>query len=308
MPPIKVTYFFEEGAGGWSESYYQNAINVDDPQLRINAPNLLIARFGIMSQRVSFLGSRFSDPTVFRDSRFHFPTSGDIYAGLQPFWNVQATELDTAVVNRIEAGPLNRRLNLLRGCPEFIVSDVDNSYVPFPAGAGAAWSTKINQWSLALQGANFAGINAGQWLLWSDDRTSANTPTLAANVTLVDNSNRYFNFTTGATAISRRIGGVGPLAAVGAGDGIVITGAGSSHGLNGKWTVSVVDTTLPLTIKYTVFPQRHLIALGQSLQPFRVRAQNYIGVGIDNSRDEKLAYRKTGRPFGLLRGRRRGGL
>lgn len=311
----KVTLLFQEDTGGWSESYYITAASLNDVQLKTNVANMVSARFGIMSRRVSFLGARFSDPAVFRDSRFHFAGPGDIFAGLEPFWNVQATELDTAVVQRLEAGNQVRRLNLLRGCPEFIVNTTSNTYLPNPPPPNNLWSAKMASFNLCMMGQPFAGFPPASWQLYAQEVDQTKCPLYPTSVAIpappLDQGNRVFTFVSGANpflfvpapGVAQR-----PILP---GDPVSIIGAPGSHGIVGHWRVANVVPLPPapgLLYTYTVFPERHLVQVSGPGQSAFVRGLSFKGVNIDNAIDEKLAYRKTGRPFGQLRGRRRAAL
>lgn len=307
MPVFKVTPLFRQGEQGWSETFYQTAPDIDNAQFKTNIANLVRARLGIMSKRVTFQGVRVSDPLVFRDSRF-FSATSDLLSGIVPFYNIQSTEQDTALVFRFEATSRFRRLFLARGCPEFIVNDTDNTYKAVGAPVPASWGTKVTAFELALLGQNFGTFNAGNWQLYVQD--PEHNPLVGGGSIIVANDARSFTFVT-TTPIQFVPGNpLPPVNIIQQGYGLVITQAKGTHGINGRWRLFSVNPVPPAAgpYTYTVFPENHLVASPIPTATLKVRALTPIGKDIDNVEDESLAYRKTGRPFGQLRGRRRAGL
>jgi hypothetical protein len=314
----KGVLFLEEGAQGWSETYYvtvgaldeQNVAQAYFGQLTCIIPS----RLKLLPASVSVVGLRVSDPTTFRAALFfapntnyptlsagratgtyNMPYKGQYGQGVIPNWqNVQVSEVDSAVKLRMEdATAIHRRIFLLRGIPEQIT------------GQDGTYNDLHPYWLPAMQQFRVALTQASVGCLMRVNNPADPAPINVSDLELLATDHRSILLTLPEPLLSA--GGVlyplsNPSLSL-----VMIRGYRNGYRINGVWTVRSVATGGPPYV-YTCGPRRVNCAQavgapqGCTAQPFA-----YTYAPVVNAFDEGLyiVARRTGRPFGLQAGRRR---
>jgi hypothetical protein len=281
---------------GWGETFFQEGANPD--AVLGNALLLGTQRMKMSPPDVKCVGVRVSDSTQFRSTRFIAGGASLVPGGAQLpaqglFAAAGALEFDDALLIRLEATTLHRRALLLRGMPNSIVN-TDGSY----NRGNAAFQAEYNAFSSLLRGQ----AGAGNWEIYAIDpaQPATNFSALATGPT---GNSIVITMPTGVT-IQKTIP-PNPPAPVQAGDFIQIRRVRGAVGINGVWKVAMVGGTT--FINYTTYSRTR-----PALFPFNyqvpssstVRFWQRVVAIIDKTTDERMVNRKTGRPFGQLRGRR----
>jgi hypothetical protein len=266
---MRLTVFFQSGTYGWTETLFPGVAD-GDYAAAVGAGSAYCAmRQGLLAAGAGtapvIVGFRVSDDTIFRDALVQL---------FQPplagtFSGVPETPFSACLV-RLVAGPLWRRPLYLRGIPSTIVRD-DGSYNPIPT-----WIGQINLLRNMLVGPPAYRVKTTvasppSQIFRIQSLTPPNNVTTLLPTGFIPNQ---LIVVKGASRHRNPIGlhSVGPLI------------IGNSFTLNG------VD----LPADYVYFP---ILSLG-------VQAKNINYQPILAINDERITERKTGRPFGLPRGRR----
>lgn len=297
----KVSILFGQASSatavGWSETYYQDAAGPD--AVLNNALILGTQRMKLSPPPVKCIGIRVSDTTQFRSSRFIAGGSSAVVGGNQLpaeglFPAAQSLDFDVALLIRLEATALHRRALLLRGMPESIVN-ADNSYNRL----NAQFQAEYQNFSTILRGAG----QAGSWQLLTIDATQAavNFSGLAPGI-----SANSLNITMPAGVAVQKTLPPNPATPVVAGDFVQIRRVRGAVGVNGVWKIATVGAGPSIIyatysrLRPALFPFNYQVPASST-----IRFWQRVNAIIDKTTDERLVGRKTGRPFGQLRGRRR---
>jgi hypothetical protein len=314
--PVKCTLFLEEGEQGWSETYYITCQTFDEAGIApaaFGTPSggtVIANRVKLLPAAVQVIGMRASDPANPRAS-FAFPSNtkfptksanrpvgpyfiskqglyGEGYVSTWP--NIQVSEVDTAVKLRQEtADGLHRRILLLRGLPETVIG-TKGGYLD----TVGIWLDQMQAFRVALTQNSIGNllkvIDGGQ-----------PPPSAVQTLTLFAPNYEYIQVTTLAPLMKRIGTAVSPVLI---GDRVLIRGYKGGYRINGPWRVIAIDNT---GLVYTLGPRRRNVAVNSWTSPgVTIQALNYLYSSVANAFDEGLyvVSRKTGRPFGLLAGRR----
>jgi hypothetical protein len=266
---MRLTVFFQSGTYGWTETLFPGVPD-GDYGAAIAAANIYCpVRQGLLAAGAGtapvIVGYRVSDDTIFRDALVQF---------FQPplagsFSGVPETPFSCCLV-RLVAGPLWRRPLYLRGIPSTIVHD-DGSYNPIPT-----WVGQINLLRNLLVGPPAYRVKS----------TVTSPPQPIVRIQSIAPPNNVTTLTPMGLVPHQLIVIKGPSRHRNP-VGLQIVGpiiVGNSFTLTG------VD--LPADYVYTP-----LLSLGA-----QIKALDYHPIVSVN--DERITERKTGRPFGLPRGRR----
>jgi len=283
---IRATWFFG-GVGnvGWTETWFDGS-GTPQAALAKADTNLRPQRLGVLSAAYSLRQIRASDENVLRDSQIISYTAAQGAGAIIPAsdladWGVgtEAQAATVALLIRMEAGSLNRRMFLMRGLP-LGPFGADLAYQPT-----ALWVGAFNAWKAAFTGAN-------GYQLRVQGTGASSFPTTC-------------NILTGATSISLGYPGNSPAGIV-PGAMIRVSAATGVAFLNGTWRVSAVLQPGGAGTASTVFtyPKRRQI-FGAVLTLPIVRLISPSFANFTAAIPLRGAKRNTGRPFGLPRGRAR---
>lgn len=313
MPAYRASFLFEEGTWGWSETFFREASSFN--AFAKFAALLFWQRVNILANHILVQGMRVSVPGSFRDVRFFGPSTsysmlvdpnnpnGEIPPhGYFPI-NLggaagDAVEENCALLTRLEAGETARRMFLIRGIPEEAVSN-NNVYDPFRS---TLWipAYKTFKQELTNTGSNFG---SGPWTVRAFD--PAKLPVLVTSGASPDGRTLIVNVPTLPVVTIA----VPANVVIGTGAKVRLWNVKNCRGVNGLWTVANItantspvsyDITLRAGPGHSVSVPTNAIFMGAKLASL-----GYVYLPIDSVGDLRLATRKTGRPFGLPRGRRR---
>lgn len=286
---FKVTWMFK-GAGntGWSEVWYDANAATQLAALTKADTQLKAARLGILCSVHSLIAIRASQVDNIRDSQVksYSATQG---AGLAPpgslgvgDWGPGAQEsfpTQVALLIRMEAGALNRRMFLARGVP-LTMFDVNNVYSPTAASLAA----------LAAFGTAFTGPSGYQ--LQTQTAGGAQFPTA---VTIAN---------SGLT-VSIVLPNAAAPAGWAPGSIVRLSAMRGTYFLNGNWRIATIAPNLPVgSTTVTFFPKnRPIVTPPLNAGIAKLLTNTYVNYTA--SIPLRGGSRKTGRPFGLSRGRSR---
>lgn len=314
----RATVFFEESAQGWSETYYfapsaftENAIAF----ALFNYPDsgsIVATRVNLLPASVQLVGIRVSDPANPRTSLFFAPntnyptnTSGEAVGSYNyrskgqygrktlPLWQtILCLEVDDAVKVRLQnLTGTARRILLLRGIPE-PVSGINGQYLSTISG----WIEAMQAFRAAL----IQGAAAGCQLRTQTSGLS-NKQAIVSLVT-ASGANNFLQIIV--PAVQNDVAG-NPIQP---GGKVIIRGYKGGYRVNGPWTVYGAAQTVASGTQYTLGPRRRNVAISANAAGGGATLQGlaYTYVPVTSAADEGLylVERRTGRPFGLLAGKR----
>jgi hypothetical protein len=316
---VKCILFLEEALQGWTETYFINSLTFDEAGISTAAfgtplgPSVIATRIKLLPASISVLGMRASDPANPRASFFFasgtlFPTPSanrpvgqnfisqqglyglgrGIISGFASWTQVTAEEVDTAVKVRMEtADGKHRRILLLRGVPNKIAGN-DGVYLKNDPTWFPSMQSFLAALTQGLQGDHIKAID-----------TTQPAPIQVGPVQLYPTNYEYITLQT-TTQVMK----AGPVPVL-VGDNVVIRGYRGGYRLNGPWRIVGIGGSGPYL--YTLGPKRRNVAINyQGQAGVTIQALGYAYQTVVNAFDEGLyvVSRKTGRPFGLLAGRR----
>lgn len=146
MPRTRLTYFFELGDAGWSESIHTTLSTASVAALQTLVTNYTAVRLPLLIGEAQLTHVRISDDEVFRDIAF-FPTGLPAPGG---FSGPAAGPWDALLIRMIASSTLRRSL-FLRGLPQTVMDGRHQSFRP-------AFQSAVNAYLAFLSPANPVGI------------------------------------------------------------------------------------------------------------------------------------------------------
>lgn len=206
---VKVTFFFECGKYGWSETIYSSSSTVDGAKAL--ALLLMPKRTAILTSPCTMIGIRCSNDDPPLDSLFHVPSPAD---GAGRLWPGQSDIPNTCLDLRMESGALHRRAYQLRGIPDDMVKaggelDIDPTY----RGVLTQWRNMLTNtlWGMRIRNAPGSAVDILTMINENDGRSVLVTTALPHGL--------VFN------------------------DLVYISGRSNVKGFNGTWRVRVTGAT-----------------------------------------------------------------
>ena len=156
MPTFRCTLTFEAGIQGWSETFYRSSTSHGVALTKLR--DLAKLRRELLGADVFIRYARVSDEAILRDSlalQLNYVQTGALSAPVGPTGGDFGQALfgaadipNTALVLRIEAGPLYHGAHYLRGVPDSLIVTPDG-----PANL-QGWASKFDAWvnELTTQG------------------------------------------------------------------------------------------------------------------------------------------------------------
>jgi hypothetical protein len=304
MPPpatFKITHFFNTIVGlpaGWTESFYTltgsdvDSINSALGQYENARRNLLHPDYAILGSRVTdVLNPRLTRTEIYKTSygqgTFVGARQGDKEAE-QPFDGLMIQLLSQTVIG--SSAPRRARMFIMRGLPDVVI---DDTYV-YSGGDSARWNPAFQAWLRLVAVDNFAG-GSPPLIPLAIRQFKTSQPQPIATATVSDDK----------LSIQITLANQTTPDAIAVGDTFKITGDKGAAWFNGLWKARNVTVTggVPTIISWPKKrPIRGTPALTTSTLCYR------IGPGyapIQKAKAVKGAKKSTGRPFFLLRGRRK---
>jgi hypothetical protein len=263
MALTKVTFFFEQGKWGWSETLYNSATQTS---VALTSARALVGpRRNLLAKESQLTAIRASLDDPQRDSLFYSVPNADGF-GLQGLGNSDIP--NTCLVMRMEATDQHRRSYPLRGIPDEMVTN------------GGVWKPDAPY---------IAAINAYRAALINTTWGIAGNTGLAPTLLIVDSVQDFLNGRVGFTTnVDHNFND---------NDLVYIGGRSPLKGFNGHWRVlkSVTDTK--------VFYIRTRTQATPFWVGLTVRKIQKAFVAFTNLIPERTSHRVTGRPFGAPRGK-----
>lgn len=298
FPPTaaRMTILLENGQFGWSENVF----------CLLGSPTALLStifdqviafantRMTLATANVQLLGVRLSHPINFRDVRFLAPRYYNMY--LNGTFGGQAAPAPSsatmlALLFRLEAGELNRRVYDLRGLPAAVLGST-GQYAPVGApGFSNAVSSFLKLFVPTT------GTSPFQLLV-------RDTSQQLQGITSYTTASSSYQLSIQTLAQLIITPPSGPTRGVATADYVVIRGIKGGTRVNGVWVVYSASSGPPWT--YVLGPAKKPISIGsgvnypsQSVQALVFKLQ-----AVDVAETERISARRTGRPFGQPVGRR----
>lgn len=328
------TYYF--AVGNFNEQDISNFLFGGPGNVILSRIRMLPPDVGVIGIRVSqvpltrsvllfFPNTNYPTPTGAGVPGFNqFPSAGNfVYPPLIPPNEQISVEPEAAVkIRMVDASGTHRRIFLARGLPWQIIG-TDGSYFPngaplgapgVPGGPGTPqninWPTALNNFLAALAG-KVTGLNACQInFLTPNTVPPPGTSIPAANVLTVGFglNNEFLQITTDVQIMTGPAFNI-PVSAVYPNNTVIMRKLTGGYRVNGPWNVfSVKAPTPPATAwTYVLGPKRRNVAIPSNYSGgAKVIGLTYQQVGIASATIDGpyVVTRRTGRPFGLLVGRR----
>ena len=284
--PFKMTAFFYDGSGGWSESWYTNDANLTDAYN--NIPVYVTARSLMLGPGCFIQYARVVDlslPGASLIASFNPPNLPALSTTIMHDFN------RNDILVRIQAGEQYRRQMWLRGVPDSFIQYSVNSGLP---SSFAAVQQLVNAFIQSIGNIKY-GIRC------LDKTVGVNTPLPVSAITVNAGDNRIV-ITTGVNNPYQQ----GQYVRINKVKGVnlKLTPPAYPTGINGIWPIyaTLSNTQFILNATVSQFP-----GTPQLLSPGYVRARALVTVFPDITDGVVIGYRthKAGIPFGLPRGRQR---
>jgi hypothetical protein len=294
MPgPYRVDALFNTLTGpgaGWSESlYWGPAQDIDTAMFNFNNSGYAFARLALLTQDYQWVATRLTDISTPRSARIvffdvptgrgTFPSGIDAGGSMPPFVALK-------VAMNFAVG--KTRAYHLRGIPTGVVS---NTYAF--TGAVALYNTRLTTWLSALSG----GVVMGGSLSLGKRLVTPSSQALIATINAVNPfaPNQLFIVITGQT--------VPPIVA---GDIIRVKNVSGVDWVNKLWKVQSIGPNLIPAASFliTTLPHKQFVVGTFPVASGIVIRQGYTVQPCTAASVVSGVFKKTGRPFGELRGRR----
>lgn len=271
--PLRITFFSQQQSGllgGWQENFW----NLGSDPVAVQAPANALAQLlsNIKGNQAYVVRYRIASATTFRNVLTVETGYSPSPAGTTGDADYPSTALQLKLTANGGGAGNYKTLQWMRGLPDVIVAK-SGTYQPT-----SAFTNKLNAiFNLLTTTANGWAVNA---LL----KTLLPTP-----ITAFDNATGI------VTAPNHGLGAVGEIV------NVRIKGTGIRNRLNNLWHVTIINTST-VQINFWVPENPYIPITGKKPT---IRKQVYTQVQISTCAPGMIASHKTGRPTGLLGGRRK---
>jgi hypothetical protein len=282
--PIQGVMFFQMGARGWTEKVWLTTSSLTSAisEMSLLAP----VRAQMLSNGAFLTGYRVSNDDFTRDSLSDVLPAGNQQGALpRPILNWADSDPDDALVLHCStANPQVQRPYLLRGITSYIFGP-GYIFAPTPTFLAAltTWETMMFNGAYGIRGFN---------------RGVAPNPPIVPPVPIVNMA-----LETIAGQATGRVEIITSLV-VATGDRVIIRGGNRVKGLEGNHTVLGLVPAVPPAVVSPGFYVRSLSSVPNYIGGGTVQKVVYEVDAFTYVQSRRLSSRKSGRPFGVPRGRR----